>query len=235
VHTQLADEGPWPMRALARAVAHGIRNPLAAVQIAMQFMRASAKLPPVLRTDLDRALDEIRRCVQIVDRVQRYASAGTARRARHDLNDVILVAREVLEMTAARGQVGIQFRLTTQPLPLLISACELEWLLLDVVENAVGACAPGQLIEICTAVDGEAALLIIRDEGIGMGAEVLERACLPFFSTRHNICAPGLGLTIARQIVLAHGGRMLLESEVRRGTSVEVWLPLDSKAGPGES
>lgn len=65
----------------------------------------------------------------------------------------------------------------------------------------------------------------IKDRGIGMSPEVLEKACEPFFSTRGKRESLGLGLTIAHSVTRLHGGQIEIESAHEKGTTVRIWLP----------
>jgi CheY-like chemotaxis protein/anti-sigma regulatory factor (Ser/Thr protein kinase) len=73
--------------------------------------------------------------------------------------------------------------------------------------------------------------LVVRDRGFGMPSEVLQRAFEPFFTTRSQVKAPGLGLTIVHSVVQFHGGQVELESAEEQGTTVTVWVPTVGSAG----
>lgn len=73
---------------------------------------------------------------------------------------------------------------------------------------------------------GEAVKLTVEDNGFGMNAETLRRACEPFFTTRVGNHAPGLGLTIAHSVTLLHGGQLEIQSAEDAGTTVAIWLPI---------
>lgn len=72
----------------------------------------------------------------------------------------------------------------------------------------------------------EACKLVVKDNGFGMSAEVARRAFEPFFTTRTQIKAPGLGLTVLHSVAQVHGGQVTLESAPDQGTTLTVWLPL---------
>lgn len=98
---------------------------------------------------------------------------------------------------------------------------------LNLVSNAVLATEPGDTVTVEIDVDRgrKLALLTVSDRGCGMPAEVLRRLGEPFFTTRGDR-GSGLGVGICKRIVVEHGGALVFESEVGRGTTARVTLPL---------
>lgn len=84
------------------------------------------------------------------------------------------------------------------------------------VEVSTGCVYQGQLPSV---------LVRVKDEGVGMTPEILERSTEPFFSTRHDSGGSGLGLSICRSIIADHGGSLQFESEPGQGTTIHVKLP----------
>ena len=99
--------------------------------------------------------------------------------------------------------------------------------LLNLLGNAIRACGRGGKIEVETGADAEGAFLRIRDNGIGMSPDQLERAFDPGFSTKAD-GRGGLGLAISYLIVDAHGGRLTLASAPGIGTLATVRLPVSA-------
>jgi len=96
-------------------------------------------------------------------------------------------------------------------------------------EEAAGEGAPvppGKVDIVLQQKDG-GILVVIRDNGRGIPAECMEKVFEPFYSSKPLGKGTGLGLFICRRLVVEHGGHMHLESQVGKGTSVHVWLPLE--------
>jgi signal transduction histidine kinase len=99
----------------------------------------------------------------------------------------------------------------------------------NLVRNAIGATQAGGTVEVVAARGESAALLRVRDTGVGMPADEAERAFDRFFrgrTGRDRYEGSGLGLAIVRSIAARHGGSARLESEAGRGTEVTLELPL---------
>ncbi len=100
---------------------------------------------------------------------------------------------------------------------------QLEQALINLLKNAHESGSPASAIELDVASDQGGTEIRVLDQGSGMSGEVLEQALLPFYSTKAN--GTGLGLTLSREIVEAHGGRLLLAPRQGGGMSVSMWLP----------
>ena len=115
--------------------------------------------------------------------------------------------------------------------PVLADKAQLELALMNLVVNARDAMPEGGTITLCADEDHEErgdrfVRLVVRDEGTGMDPDTLSRATDPFFTTKGVGKGTGLGLSMVQGMVEQCGGRLRLESEVGKGTRVEVWLPV---------
>jgi two-component system, NtrC family, nitrogen regulation sensor histidine kinase NtrY len=113
-----------------------------------------------------------------------------------------------------------------QQLPLCpgtFDASQLAQALINVLKNAHEANSPPEQVVISIQSDERGAQIEVRDRGCGMSAEVMENALLPFYSTKPT--GTGLGLSLCREIVVAHGGRMKLANREGGGLVVSLWLP----------
>jgi nitrogen fixation/metabolism regulation signal transduction histidine kinase len=107
--------------------------------------------------------------------------------------------------------------------PAWVDAPQIEQVLINLVKNAVESGSPeGEVTLSVRARDGGVAIEV-RDRGSGLRDEVLRDALLPFYSTKPK--GTGLGLTLCREIVDAHGGRLSIANRDGGGAVVTVWLP----------
>jgi signal transduction histidine kinase len=84
----------------------------------------------------------------------------------------------------------------------------------------------GQITVLAQAMPEERmASITIRDSGLGMSAEMIGKACEPFYSSHKDKGMRGLGLAIVQDIVKAHGGKMEIKSSPGEGTSIIIYLP----------
>jgi len=113
--------------------------------------------------------------------------------------------------------------------PVACAQQEVKQVLLNVVLNAGQALGPdGGEIQLSTKVLGSEVVVTIEDDGCGIPAEAIERLFDPFFATKPRGEGTGLGLVISYEIVRKHGGDIAVESELGRGTTVRIRLPIAS-------
>jgi len=114
-----------------------------------------------------------------------------------------------------------------QPLPRApawIDAAQIEQVLINLVKNAIESGSPEDEVTLGVTQRGGGVAIEVQDRGSGLTDEVLRDALLPFYSTKPK--GTGLGLTLCREIVDAHGGRLAIANREGRGAVVTVWLPL---------
>ncbi|HEY3819465.1 MAG TPA: ATP-binding protein [Polyangiaceae bacterium] len=210
-------------------MAHDLKNPLAALKGAAQLLREDLARP----TGVDRVafadlmVDQIDRLDRLVDVYGRLARVEPAR----DPLDLNEMARAVLALQSlAREKVAVKVELADGELRCRADREMLSRVLENLVRNAMEAMSDGGTVTVRTARSGaegrENVTLSVADTGSGMDARIRERAFDDFFTTKAR--GSGLGLAFVQRVVEAHGGSVSLESEVGRGTVVEVRLP----AGP---
>jgi two-component system, NtrC family, sensor histidine kinase HydH len=211
-------------------LAHDLRNPLAALKGAVQFLLVEREHGRSLDGQvafLRLMLEQVERTARVVESYQRLANVEPIKTP-ISLNALVA---DVLGMQrfASNAQVTVQARLEPS-----LPACQLDAELVqttleNLLRNAFDAMPDGGAITVETCsmpgVSGTPGVaLAVIDEGQGMDARVLERAAEQFFTTKAS--GSGLGLSFAERVAKAHHGRLLLSSEVGRGTKVQVWMPL---------
>ena len=223
---------------MAAAVAHGLRNPLASLRAAAQFV--------LLRPDSPAARDQLNAIVGEVDRLdRRITHLLTFSRVApfHPMPErVPRLVEEILpavqERMRERG-VALELDFPADLPDVRVDPMRLEQVLLEIVGNALDAMPAGGRLRIAArpdpASDGRPAGVVVEitDTGVGIPEHVLPSVCEPFFTTRPE--GTGLGLAIARRFVEQHGGRLELVSRPGAGTTVRVRLPLDPVVPPVES
>jgi len=233
MHTELSrKEQLAAVGELAAAIAHEVRNPLAIIMNAASGRRRKTLSDQDKFTLLCIVDEESARLNQLVTELLRFARPVEAARAPASLVDICRQVQQaapegyVVEIEQPR-EAGVDTALVDSGLFRLA----LDNLLLNAMQAMPGGGKVKVSIGRSKLADGTpAASVDVRDAGHGMGPLDLERARKPFFTTRPR--GTGLGLPIVDRILEAHGGEVGIESELGRGTTVTLKLPLDEDPPP---
>ncbi len=154
-----------------------------------------------------------------------------------DLNQVVREAVAITqprwEQQAAQRGIHLELSLDLPPLPRILGRpAELSEVMTNLILNAIDAMPAGGVLRIATRPEGSDSVSAhVADTGIGMPDEVRRRIFDPFFTTKGE-AGTGLGLSVSYSIIKRHGGEIRVESQVERGTSFTVRLPLGSAVEP---
>ncbi|ATB30662.1 sensor histidine kinase [Melittangium boletus] len=147
-----------------------------------------------------------------------------------------LVERALAGMDAERGQHRIDYSHPSEPVRIRGDAYRLEQVIANLLENALKYSPGASTVRVSLDVRGDFALLSVADEGIGIPRDQQEQLFERYFRARNvsitSYGGLGLGLYISRDIVERHGGRIWVESEMGRGSTFYVALPLLSAVNP---
>ncbi|MFL9937084.1 GAF domain-containing protein [Paraburkholderia sp. RL18-103-BIB-C] len=217
---------------LTASIAHEVQQPIAATatyaSAALRWLDANPANLGEVRQALDGILNESMRAGGIVSGIRDLVRKAPPRKDRVDINEAI---REVIELT--RGEAanhGVSMKTVLgDGLPLVLGdRVQLQQVMLNLIVNAVEAMSetsmgPRELL-ISTAGDSSnGASIAVRDSGPGLPAEWIERAFDPFYTTKaHGL---GMGLSICRSIVEAHGGRLWASANAPCGAVFQLVLP----------
>jgi heavy metal sensor kinase len=219
-------------RRFAADAAHELRTPLAALRGTVEVALRGDRSPGEYRTVLASSLEEVQRLIRLSEDLLLFSrvQAGPEPAAeRVDLEPILL---EGLDAGARLGQAaGVSVRIESAvPAVVRGDATALRRALVNLVENAVKYTPRGGKVELSLTSGDGAASLTVADTGIGIDATDGERIFEPFVrldaARSRDTGGAGLGLAIARSIVAAHRGTLLLESRPGSGSRFTIRLPL---------
>jgi two-component system, NtrC family, sensor histidine kinase HydH len=216
---------------MAAGLAHEIRNPLAAIRGAVAVLQQptdakSAELWAVI-------IEEIARLNRVVESFLDYARPATRTATIRDLAAFVKSCVEAVSRSKGRGDVELVLELEPGLPELRADADQLERVVVNVVQNAYEALEGRGRVRVALRRGAPGVLgdgwveIQVDDDGPGMSDTTLERAFIPFYTTKQQ--GTGLGLALCERLIRAQGGTIQLRSRPGEGTSVLIRLPLESK------
>ena len=225
------------MGEMASAIAHELNQPLTAIINYAQTARAVVKRRPGedaggLASLLKKTVEQADRAGQIIRRLRQFIAKGETDRALEDINTVVEEA-SALALVGTRGKGIAVRRVLGEGLPpVLLDKIQIHQVITNLIRNSVDALdgVKQREIVISTRRAGQDSIEItIADSGPGLAPEVADRLFQPFVTTKP--AGLGIGLSICRSIVDAHGGRLFASDNPGGGVVFHVHLPTAEASG----
>jgi C4-dicarboxylate-specific signal transduction histidine kinase len=217
----------------ASAVAHELSQPLAAIatynNAALLLVETATPRGAELREAMEKARDQARRAGTIIQRLKELLRHPTPALMEHDLNEIASSARDLAESEAAEAGARLELELGREPLAIGADRVLLQQVVMNLVRNALEACRdvppPQRRVAVSTGrgADGTA-VLRVTDRGCGVAPEIRPRLFHAFVSAKPG--GLGLGLSICRSVLEAHGGEISYRPNQGSGSVFEFALPL---------
>jgi NO-binding membrane sensor protein with MHYT domain len=224
---------------LTASISHEVTQPIAGVvtngQLCLRLLAPDTPRLDEMRAALERIVRDANRAGEVIQRIRALAKRTAPHMVSLDINDVIreailLVQREVLSN-------GVSLRRELAPvLPdVLGDRVQLQQVIINLVMNGVEAMAsltdrPRELIIRSQLQDDGHVLVAVLDSGVGIDSEAAEKLFTAFFTTKPS--GMGMGLSISRSIIRAHGGRLWASPNADNGATFQFTVPTN---GPGVS
>ena len=221
-------------------VSHELRTPLASIRVFGEFMRLGRVTDPGKVREYGEYIEtESRRLTQLVNNILDFSRIESGRKEySFELADLEEVVGDTLSALAVRVRtkgMEIGYRGPDEPLPpMQLDVAAIDQAVANLLDNAVKYSGDSDRIEVSMGRDDSHAVLSVTDHGIGIPRPEQERIFERFHRVGtalvHDVKGSGLGLSLVRHIVHAHGGEVTVDSEVGRGSTFTVRLPIRGEA-----
>ena len=220
------------MGELAASLAHELLHPIATARnnarAGMRFLEMSPPNLAEVKEALACIVRDADRAKDIVGRMRDHIKKAPPRREPFDLNEAIREVIATVRSAIDQNRVSVRTRLTDALSPVQGDRVQLQQVVLNLILNAVEAMSSveegARELSISTKqVQTSDILVAVQDLGPGIDPEHLERVFAPFYTTKTS--GMGMGLSICRSIIAAHGGRLWAEANRPRGAIFQFTLP----------
>ena len=227
-------------QAITAAIAHEVRQPLAAIATNAAAARRFLQRPEPEYSEVAEALARIigdsQRTSDVFDNIRALFRTPEDARRSADLNEVVQRALQALSEEARNRRVAVQVSLAADLPHVTGHAGQLQEVVFNLAHNAIEAMAStperSRVLQVRTAFRAPDAIVVaVEDSGPGIDPKQLDNIFAAFFTTKTH--GMGLGLAICRMIIERHGGHLTASSDGKRGAVFQFVLPADPGQGAG--
>ena len=220
---------------LTASIAHEVNQPITgtiiSAQAALRWLDARPPDPEKVRQALSRIVNDGSRAGEVIGRIRGLIKKAPPRQEAVAINQAILEVIALLHGEVVKHGISVQTQLA-EHLPILHGdRVQLQQVILNLIINAIQAMCevsegPRDLLISTGGAEPDSVFVAVRDSGPGLAPAVLARLFEPFYTTKPG--GLGLGLSICRSIIEAHGGRFWASANVPRGAEFNFTVPADS-------
>jgi C4-dicarboxylate-specific signal transduction histidine kinase len=182
----------------------------------------------VVREALAAIVQDGHRAAEVIHHIRQLAAKTEPHKARLDVNDVIRAVVPLVRTAVLSHRVALRMDLASALAPVLGDRVQLQQVLINLVMNGIEAMAsvgdrPPELVIRSRPHGGDQVLVAVQDAGIGIDPSAIDRLFSAFFTTKPE--GLGMGLSISRSIIDAHGGRLWATPNPNHGATFHFALP----------
>src|SRR5271156_319065 len=222
---------------LTASIAHEINQPLAAVvtngQAGLRWLELETPRLDEVRAAVERIVRDGNRASEVIQRIRALAKKNPTLMVSLDINDVIREAILLVQREVSSRGASLRTELASALPAILGDRIQLQQVVVNLVINGVDAMAtitdrPREIIIQSQPHETREVMVAVRDSGIGLDAESADRLFNAFFTTKAS--GMGMGLSISRSIIMAHGGRLWASPNADHGAAFQFTVPIVSGA-----
>src|SRR5579859_649635 len=218
---------------LTSGVAHEVKNPINAIVVHLEVLRQKMKeIDPDTKRHVDVIGSEIQRLDRVVQTLVDFTRPVELRLSDMDLRKVVDDVVMLASPAAERHKVAIEREPGPEALQVRIDSDLVKQAILNIVLNGVQAMPEGGTLRIASKREGDAGIIMVRDQGAGIPESIRDKIFNLYFTTKSG--GSGIGLAMAYRVVQLHHGSLEFTSIVDHGTTFYLRFPLVEIAVNGE-
>jgi len=211
---------------LSAGVAHELNEPIGSILGFAQLLQKDQGQSDQAKKDIDKIMRASLHAREVIKKLMLFARQMPPQKSRVNLNQIVDESLYFLESRCSKEGIKV-IRQLFQDLPdVKADQAQMTQVLVNTVVNAIQAMPEGGQLTVRTVASDNSVRLIIEDTGTGMEENVQRQIFQPFFTTKDVGKGTGLGLAVVYGIITSHGGTIGVDSQVGRGTQIEIRLPI---------
>jgi NO-binding membrane sensor protein with MHYT domain len=220
---------------LTASISHEVNQPLAAVvtngQICLRLLALETPRPDEMRAAVERIVRDANRASEVLQRIRALAQRSEPQMVSLDINDVIREAIPLVQREVSNHGASLRAELASALPPVLGDRVQLQQVVINLLINGIEAMAPimdrPRELHIRSQHDAGQVHVAVRDSGIGIDSGTAEQLFNAFFTTKPS--GMGMGLSISRSIIRAHGGRLWASPNPDHGAAFQFTVPINGR------
>ena len=213
---------------MAAGIAHEINNPLTTILINSHLLLEDSACGKSAQEELKLIADEATRCGKIVQGLLDFARQTKPEMKLVDINLILKQTLAIIESQASFHNIVLNKKLANQLPQIMVDVNQMKQVFMNIILNAAEAMPEGGVLTISTSLSDDKgyAYVTFADSGCGISQGNIDKLFDPFFSTKKSK-GTGLGLAVSYGIVTKHNGDIEVESELGKGSTFTVKLPIN--------
>jgi C4-dicarboxylate-specific signal transduction histidine kinase len=221
---------------LTASISHEVNQPIAAVvtngQVCLRLLALETPRPDDVRTTVERIVRDANRASEVIQRIRALAKRSEPQMVSLDINDVIREATLLVQREVLSHGVSLRTELSSALPHVLGDRIQLQQVVINLLINGVEAMAsitdrPREILVRSQVHEEGQVLVAVLDSGIGIDSQTAEKLFSAFFTTKPS--GMGMGLSISRSIIRAHGGRLWVSPNADHGAAFQFTVPINNQ------
>ena len=214
------------MGRLTSQIAHELNNPIYGIMNTLELLKTEVPPESKRRRILELSLSETVRLSEMLRSMLSFSKPEEEKRMPVKINELIEGILLVMEKQMREANVRVTTAFNSAIPEIMASTNQIRQVMLNVIKNAKESMPSGGTLNVRTMLSGGNVLIIIRDTGGGIPEELRDKIFDAFFTTKQKVKGVGLGLSVCYGIIKDHGGEIKVESEVGKGATFIISLPI---------
>jgi two-component system NtrC family sensor kinase len=220
------------MGKLTSQIAHELNNPIYGIMNTLELLRTEVPPESKRRRILELSLSETQRLAEMLRNMLSFSKPEEEKRRPVKINELVEGILLVMEKQMRESNIKVETYFDETLPEVMASTNQMRQVMLNLLKNAKEAMPKEGILSVRTSQENHKVIVAIQDTGVGIPEELRDKIFEAFFTTKQKVKGVGLGLSVCYGIIKDHGGEIRVESEVNKGTTFTILLPMSSHEDP---